>query len=251
MATATTKPRLRLRYDHIFFPTLATLIAISVFVGFAQTYYLHGMLRVPAFKAVLAPPFPWIVHVHAIVFSSWIVLLMAQTSLVAANRVGLHRRLGLIGFSLACVMLPVALAAMSTQMVRLHPPSRPLVLPWFQFVDLGVFSALVYLGYRQRRNPPAHKRLVMIGTIALLDAAFGRWPLAIAHHQQMADFSCFFLVLLIAGYDLFSVRRIHWATALGGVLFVLSKYPIRSLLYAYVPGHRAALFMQTIGRHLL
>lgn len=245
------KPQPRIRYDHIFFPAFAVLIAIVVFIGFAQTYYLHGFLHIPAFKAILAPPFPWIVHVHAVVFTSWIILLVVQTSLVTAHRVDLHRWLGLFGFGLACVMPPVVFAAMCTQLVRLHPPSQPLVLPWFQFVDLAVFSTLIYFGYRQRRNPAAHKRLVIIGTIALLGAAFARWPTHFVGHQHNAYFACYGLVLLLAGYDLFSTRKIHRATLWGGAFLVISRYPIESLLYKFVPGHQAALFMQALGRHLL
>jgi hypothetical protein len=96
MATAILKPQSRTSYDHLFFPTLAIFIAVTVFLGFAQTYYLHGILRVPAFKAVLAPPVPLIVHVHAILFSLWIIFLIMQTSLVAAHRVDLHRQLGVL-----------------------------------------------------------------------------------------------------------------------------------------------------------
>ena len=47
-----------------------------------------------------ADPLPPLLHVHGAVFSAWIVLLIVQVSLVAADRVDLHRRLGLMGFCL-------------------------------------------------------------------------------------------------------------------------------------------------------
>ena len=60
MATIATgpKPKIRTNCDHVFFSAMAALILVSVFFGFAQTYYLHGFLRVPTFKAMLPPPFP-------------------------------------------------------------------------------------------------------------------------------------------------------------------------------------------------
>jgi hypothetical protein len=41
-----------------------------------------------------------IIHLHGAVFSCWILLLVAQTSLVSAGRIDIHRRLGVAGFSL-------------------------------------------------------------------------------------------------------------------------------------------------------
>jgi len=76
-----------------FFPAVAWLMLIIVFVGFAPSYYLAGALRAPLPSLAI--------HVHAIVFSCWILLLIAQTSLTVAGRVDVHRRLGIAGFILA------------------------------------------------------------------------------------------------------------------------------------------------------
>jgi hypothetical protein len=85
------------RYDHVFFSGTALLIPITVFVGFAHTYYLAGLVRAPLPSLI--------VHLHGAAFSCWILLLVTQTSLVAARRVDIHRRLGIAGFSLACLMV--------------------------------------------------------------------------------------------------------------------------------------------------
>jgi hypothetical protein len=52
MATAISQPRPRSRYDHIFFLAFAAFIAVAVFLGFAQTDYMSGVLKVDAWKAV-------------------------------------------------------------------------------------------------------------------------------------------------------------------------------------------------------
>src|SRR5207244_3825284 len=77
------------RFDHWFFSCLAVIILISVFVGFARTYYLAGVLkaRLPSF----------LIHMHGAVFSCWILLFITQTGLVAVRRVNWHRRLGFLG----------------------------------------------------------------------------------------------------------------------------------------------------------
>ena len=81
------------RYDHVFFSAMAAAMLITVFVGFAHTYYLAGVFHAPL------PSF--IIHLHAVAFSCWILLLVTQTTLVSAGRVDVHRRLGIAGFSWA------------------------------------------------------------------------------------------------------------------------------------------------------
>src|SRR5438093_9570560 len=85
------------RLENLFFSGMAVLILTTVFLGFARTYYLAGVFKAPLPNRII--------HIHGAVFSSWILLLFAQTSLVAAGRVDLHRRLGLLGFGLGCLIV--------------------------------------------------------------------------------------------------------------------------------------------------
>jgi hypothetical protein len=78
------------RYDHPFFLAMAVLILVTVFAGFARSYYFAGIFRAPLPSTII--------HVHGAVFSCWILLLITQTSLVSAGRVDVHRRLGCRGF---------------------------------------------------------------------------------------------------------------------------------------------------------
>src|SRR5437899_12549036 len=62
------------RYDHFFFSGMALLIMLTVFVGFAHTYYMAGIFHAPLPRAII--------HIHGAAFSCWILLLVAQTLLV-------------------------------------------------------------------------------------------------------------------------------------------------------------------------
>src|SRR5258708_13320103 len=73
--------------DRLFFTGMAVASAFAVFVGFMPTYFV----RSPALPA-LTPLF----HLHGALFSSWIILLFAQTSLVSPPPTDIHRRLGLL-----------------------------------------------------------------------------------------------------------------------------------------------------------
>src|SRR6202140_531037 len=99
VASSTVKVRAGLpgrKYDHVVFSTMAGLLLGSVFLGFARSYYLAGMFHAPLPSAII--------HVHGALFSSWILFLLAQTALVASGRTDIHRRIGIAGFLLACLM---------------------------------------------------------------------------------------------------------------------------------------------------
>src|SRR5882762_3311370 len=105
------------RFEHLFFSGMAAVILAAVFLGFAHSYYLAGVFKAPLPNLII--------HIHGAVFSSWILLLIAQTSLVAAGRIDLHRRLGLLGFGLACLVVTLGLMAATDSLVRNFAAGEP------------------------------------------------------------------------------------------------------------------------------
>ena len=75
--------------DRRFFTGMAIAAALTVFIGFAPSYYLSG--------AFGGRPLTTLVHVHGAIATAWILLFLTQTSLIAAKRTDLHRRLGVAG----------------------------------------------------------------------------------------------------------------------------------------------------------
>src|SRR6267143_465499 len=98
------------RYDHLFFSLMALCMLATVFVGFARTYYLAGVFHAPLPSLII--------HLHGAAFSCWILLLVTQTSLVSAGRVDIHRRLGIAGFLLACLMVILGVLAATDALAR-------------------------------------------------------------------------------------------------------------------------------------
>jgi hypothetical protein len=81
------------------------------------------------------------------------------------------------------------------------------------FVDAFDFAVLAGLAYALRKNPAAHKRLIIIATAGISGAAFFRWHVAILFHDgYAADAAWYVFLLLLATYDLWSTHRIHRAT---------------------------------------
>src|SRR5258708_33473316 len=190
-------------FENFFFSGMAVLILATVFVGFARSYYLAGVFKAPLPSVVI--------HIHAAAFSSWILLLLAQTSLVAAVRVDLPRRLGLLGFGLACLLVIVGLLAATDSLAR-HFAAGGSGLGARAFyaipiTDMLIFSTLIYFAFRQRFNPAAHKRLMLIATITPLDAAFGRWPIPCGVVGSPSGADVLLCVAVVAGRVRLMVHR--------------------------------------------
>src|SRR5688500_19393377 len=79
----------RPRSGRWFFVGMAVAAAVTVFVGFARTYYLKSLFPMP--------PLSWLFNIHAAVFTAWMLLLVLQAAVIAARRIALHGRLGVLG----------------------------------------------------------------------------------------------------------------------------------------------------------
>jgi hypothetical protein len=206
----------RARRERLFFSGMAIAFAVVVFLGFAPTYYLRALSDRPA----LSP----LVHLHGVLFSAWILLLLVQTNLVAMKRTDLHRTLGVAGGALAALMCIVG------YVVAISAGRRSAANPGdlkFLIVPVGaliVFPALVGAAFLLRRRVDFHKRLMLIATIELMNAAVDRLPGVFA--AGLAPFypgTDLFLIAL-AVYDAVTLRRLHPATVWGGLFLVVMQW---------------------------
>ena len=83
---------------------------------------------------------------HGLVFSAWVILFGIQASLVATNRVAVHRQLGKGGMVLIAIMIPLAILTALQGVDR--PFSRPPGIPgltWLAvpLLDVPVFGGLI------------------------------------------------------------------------------------------------------------
>jgi hypothetical protein len=216
--------KVKRRRERLFYTGMAFVFALLVFAGFARSYYLKPLFGAP-------PALTPLLHLHGLLFTSWLVLLLAQTLLVAANRTRVHRRLGWAGAALAALMILVGTytAVVRAKIVEVPPDApSPLVFLTIPLGDMVVFALLVGAGFYYRRRADAHKRLMLLATVAILPAAVARLPFAFIQAAGPLAFfglpDLFVLVLLV--YDIFTRGRPHRVTVLGGLLLVAS-HPLR------------------------
>lgn len=207
--------------DHRFFAAMSVVAGVVILAGFARTYGPKLVTGTPAVPAI--------VHLHAALFSGWLVLLVVQTRLVG-RRIDLHRRLGTAMVGLAALML---VAGVATAVVVTRGGHRG--IPGLEFPDPGgflllnvasivVFAILVAAGWVFRRNPQAHKRLMLGATVGgLMPPGISRLPLVAGHPEAVAALVVAFL-LATPAWDLLTRRRLHPASGAVAAL-TLSTVP--------------------------
>jgi len=224
--TLTTRDQAKTR-ERIFYTGMSVAILATVFAGFSRTFYLR-----PRFQQV-QPLVPLLI-VHGIVFSSWILLLITQTSLVAARRTRTHMKLGIAGGVLAASMVVIGTV---TAIVRAKgsvspiPGVNPLSFLTIPLGDMLVFAILIGAAFYFRRKPDVHKRLMLLATIGILPAAVARLPFDFIQRTGPLAFfglsDLFIIPCLI--YDLATRGRPHRATMIAGALIVIS-HPLRMVI---------------------
>lgn len=202
--------------EHLFFSGMSLLMLIVVFIGFSRTYYLAGVFHAPLPSAVI--------HVHGAVFSLWILLLNVQAGLVYAGRTDLHRKLGVAGFTMAVCMVVLGVMAATDALRRGHSPAPGVSPETFYFVpmsDMVVFATLILFAIRERKNPPAHKRLILLANIGLMVAAIARFPVSTFERNPISSgiLSDAFLLLMMV-YDHRSTGKVQKVTLWGSLLIV-------------------------------
>ncbi len=224
MAVSTTAIRTKQRTRR-FYVGMAIAIAITVFAGFSRTYFLKAYYGTPELSRLL--------HLHGLVFTTWVLFFLAQTTLVAAGKTYIHRRMGVAGAVLAAL---VVVLGTTTAILRVKGGAAPipgvsglsfLAVPLF---DMLVFAILVGAALYFRRRLEAHKRLMTLGMIALTSAPIARlhFPMLPPGPPTFFGLTDLFIVATLI-YDLVTRRRIHPATIWGGLLIVVSQ-PLRLMI---------------------
>ncbi|MES2986527.1 MAG: hypothetical protein V4808_01350 [Pseudomonadota bacterium] len=199
-----------------------------VFLGFSPTIAARF-----AGKADYDAPLVLIVHVWS--FFGWMTVLSVQIALINARRTDLHKMLGLAAVALMPVMVYSGIAAeVFSQRFRAaaYPENaRFFIVPLTTMILFGIVATMAVI---RRKQPSAHKRLILIATALLMGAAFGRWAgpaiIGALGDNMLADF-----VINAAGVDaLIGAAMVHDLLTRGRLhrVFVIAMPPIVALQVA-------------------
>lgn len=210
-------------HEHLFFIGMAVVMTLVVLVGFARSFFLAFLWPGPSPDASSESVY----YVHGTLAAAWMAVAVVQPLLIRNRQVRWHRRLGLAWAVLAgfVVVTGTYVAILSaTRGPNSRLPSTPLDFLGVIVSGLLIFGVLVSLAVAYRRNGPAHKRLMYLATINLLQAAIVRIPVPfLSVAEPWTTFAvAYAFVLPLCVYDSRVLGRLHPATLWGGLGIVLS-----------------------------
>lgn len=230
------------RWIYVF---MATLFIVVVLVGFIP----DSITKVGMVDAGKRPPFPLVLHMHAVAMGCWLLLLLAQTLLMATGRSAGHRQLGMAGMVLAPVVVVIGLVLSPTMyhqlwnglhaapgglneaaQMALMVQARITLLQ----MQIGVlFPLVVALAlYARKRDFATHKRLMILVPAAPLIAAIDRMRWLPNNFPMSPIGSEAYVLLLIAPiflWDLYRLGRVRRAYLVWFGLFATTSIAVNLL----------------------
>ncbi len=214
------------RASYLGLTLLMTAIAVA---GFWSSYWgplLAGSLDLH-----------WVLHVHGLVFTGWMAVLVTQVVLIYRGRTDLHMTLGkTVGATWGLVVITIGLMAafgsaapsIGTEFESLEQFISRLRAP---LGDIVAFVLLFGAGLVLTDRPQAHKRLMILATVALLAAPVSRLISPFISPPSPAFYVSLFVLPLVPavlamGYDWWDRERVHPAYWAGMVVLLVnaSKY---------------------------
>ena len=172
---------------------------------------------------------------HVLVSVTWLLMFMAQVTLVAAGRVTVHRRLGVLGVLLSAAFIVVTWLVLVEGARRGFDLSGDLVprgtsinpRTFLAASESSIpFAAFVAAAVWYRRRPALHKRLMMLALLTSTGAPSRMWLVAGRHS-----------------------RPSHWPVArscsCGSIASIMSRYGVQSSPYC---GRRVSRSLSADGR---
>ncbi len=189
-------------------------------LGFWPSYFS------PVINATFNSPVS-LIHWHASFTFLWLLLLVIQSLMISQKQITLHQTLGMFGVVVAIGVIYTGFMVQAQFMQHyfsLNELTHAVIVPFFRLVTLLVF-VVCFLLSMIIKDRSWHKRLIFLGSFALLEAAFARVYLnyigllelsgllgALTHIGVMAYF-----VL----WDRIQLGRFHAVTLWGSIIITL------------------------------
>lgn len=191
-------------YDDAGFYLAAIVVSAAlIFAGFAPSFYLKSVINAP-------PPLTSLTITHGVVYTGWMIMVIAQASLIAMKKPAPHRQIGVLGALLFGAVVAIGISTALTAARLGHaPPGAP---PQPGFSALPIIGILTVLGFVAgalllRRRPDWHKRLMLAGFIMMTQPGTGRLAIPLGFPEFGAGFSFIVMEFLLAAAILYDWRR--------------------------------------------
>jgi FtsH-binding integral membrane protein len=219
VAVATPQRTERTAHRRTTYLTLGALITLFAVVGFWPRYF--G----PLVSGSLAQPL--LIHVHATVFTGWLVLFFLQAYLAATRRTRLHMTVGQVGMWYGVLLMIVGFTTGVLRAAERLPAANGQAerLLFASSADMLMFAVFFGLALWYRKNPKVHRAAMVVAATSLLIAAVARMAFVPPNpHLRLLVWST--PVLVAIGLEFRTTRRVHPIYLLGLAVFVLRRYSV-------------------------
>jgi len=201
-----------------FYFWMVMLMAFFVFGGFGMTYWY------PLAAGTFSPA-PPVVHLHGLTYFSWMILLIAQVSLVNLRNVALHRSLGMLGIALATAV--IFMGALITILGASNASAGAAHGIYLGIAAVTGFGLLFTLAIRNTRRPDIHRRLILFAMLPILPPGIHRLymvPLGLTTFPVVAMYLTLdAMALAIVVHEWRRERSIHVYTWIGAGWILLQQ----------------------------
>jgi hypothetical protein len=229
--------------DRWIFVFTAAWFILIVLVGFIP----DSVMKIGAVQAGQRPPFPLVLHFHAVLMGSFLVLLLTQATLMATGRCELHKRVGIVAFALVPALVVVGsilaptiyhqvwnFAQAAPAGVKQEMQQRLLALENILLLQMRIgimFPLFIAIALKARgASAGLHKRMMFLATAMPLPAAIDRmtWlPTTLPGSPVATDLYILLAVSPLFVWDVVRNRRVHEAY---WIWFVVNV-PVALLVY--------------------
>ncbi len=209
--------------DRWIFVFMAAWYILIVLTGFIP----DSVMKVQMVEAEARPAFPLVLHMHAVAMGSFLLLLLAQSVLMATGRCERHKKLGIVAFALVPIIVIVGFVLAPTiyhqvwNFARTGPPAlRPKMQQQVLALDdilllqirAGIlFPVFMVIALKARgKNAGLHKRMVFLAPVVPLGAALFRMTWLPTSFPASALSNDLFLLATIAPLFMWDVVRNRW-----------------------------------------
>lgn len=212
------------RWIYVF---MAAFFIATTLVGFVP----DSLMKIELVAAGKRPPFPPILHVHAVLMGAWLLLLLAQTTLMATGNRAHHMKLGIASFLLAPAIIVTGIILVPTIYGQLWNAAANASGDELARMEEGLairgniallqiragllFAIFVVLGVRARKlDSGFHKRMMILATVVPMPASIDRitWlPATLPTSPMSADLYTLLWISPMFLWDLYRTKRVHKA----------------------------------------
>ena len=230
------------RWIYVFMAAWFIFIVLNGFIP-------SSIAKIAAVQAGERPPFPMVLHAHAVLMGSFLLLLLAQTWLAAIGRCDLHRRLGLAALVIAPALVVAGLILVAGNYhglwnaVQAAPPeAADEMAATLRRVDnimllqlrIGImFPILLAIGLRARTGDSGlHKRMMVLATALALPAGIDRipWlPSTLPVSPMAPDLYTLLAVSPLFVWDIARHRKVHRAWKIWFGFFFVAAWFVHGL----------------------